>query len=105
MFHEPAAQHGSDPATAYKTRIGAWMFLLYALVYAAFVAINIMEPLWMKAIVFWGLNLAVVYGFFLIVFALVLALIYTRLCSREEAALAGSASSAPQTVATTKKDA
>jgi len=34
-----------------------------------------------------GVNLAVVYGFSLILFALVLALIYTAMCSRKEAEL------------------
>jgi uncharacterized membrane protein (DUF485 family) len=87
MFHEPAAQHGSDPASAYKTRLGARLFFVYALVYACFVAINIFEPAWMKALIFWGLNLAVIYGMFLIVFALVLALAYTYLCSAKEAEL------------------
>jgi len=87
MFHEPSMQGGQDPASPYKTRIGAWMFLGYAAIYAGFVAINVVRPEWMKAVVFWGLNLAVVYGFFLIAFALVLALIYTRLCSAKEAEL------------------
>lgn len=87
MFHEPAQQSGKDPASGYKTRIGNWMFLLYALIYVGFVAINIGKPKLMEAIVFWGLNLAVVYGFFLIVFALVLALIYNALCNKKEAEL------------------
>lgn len=87
MFHEPSIQGGKDPASPYKTKIGAQMFLGYALIYAIFVAINVTRPNWMKAIVCWGLNLAVVYGFFLIVFALVLALIYNRLCSAKEAEL------------------
>jgi hypothetical protein len=38
----------------------------------------------MEATVFMGLNLAVAYGFFLIVFALVLALIYNRMCAVKE---------------------
>ena len=88
MFHEPAAQGGKDPASPYKTRLGARMFLGYALIYAAFVAINVTRPDWMKAIVLWGLNLATVFGFFLIIFALVLALIYTKMCSLKEEELA-----------------
>jgi len=85
MFHEPASQGGKDPAAPYKTRLGLWMFLVYALIYAAFVAINVMAPALMDLEVVFGLNLAVVYGFFLIAFALVLALAYTRLCSAREA--------------------
>lgn len=88
MFHEPAQKSGKDPATAYKSRIGNRMFLVYALIYAGFVAINITRPKLMEAEVVWGLNLAVVYGFFLIVFALVLALVYNHMCGKKEAELA-----------------
>ncbi len=87
MFHEPASQGGKDPAAPYKTRLGLWMFLVYALIYVGFVAINITAPVLMEAEIIFGLNLAVTYGFFLIVFALVLALVYTRLCSSKEAEL------------------
>jgi uncharacterized membrane protein (DUF485 family) len=38
----------------------------------------------METIVLGGLNLAVVYGFGLIVFALILALIYSLACGRRE---------------------
>ena len=89
MLHEPAAQSGHDPASPYKTRLGTWMFVLYALIYAGFVVINVSHPPLMDQVVFWGLNLAVVYGFFLIAFALALALIYNHLCTRKERQLAG----------------
>ena len=84
MLHKPAAQSGHDPASDYKSLLGRRMFLLYALVYAGFVVINVVNPLLMEARVLMGLNLAVVYGFGLIVFALILALIYSSLCSRQE---------------------
>ena len=84
MLHEPAAQSGPDASADYKMRIGVWMFLLYAAVYAAFVAINQLKPLWMETQIIFGLNLAVVYGFGLIAFALVLALIYNHLCGLHE---------------------
>ncbi|OGS06917.1 MAG: hypothetical protein A2270_00585 [Elusimicrobia bacterium RIFOXYA12_FULL_51_18] len=85
MLHEPAAQSGPDASADYKMQIGVWMFLLYAVVYAVFVAINLLKPLWMEKIIFSGLNLAVVYGFGLIAFALVLALIYNHMCGLHEA--------------------
>lgn len=88
MLHEPAAQSGHDPAMSYKMRLGVWMFLVYAAVYAAFVAINLIWPKAMAAIGLGGLNLAVVYGFGLIVLALILAVIYNQLCLREERRLA-----------------
>ncbi len=87
MLHKPAAPSGPDPASDFKMRVGAWMFLLYALIYAGFVIINVVWPLWMEKTILWGLNLAVVYGFGLIVFALILALIYNRQCSRRESEL------------------
>lgn len=84
MLHEPAVSSGPDHASDYKMRIGVSMFILYALVYAGFVVINITNPLWMEQIIFAGLNLATVYGFGLIIFALILALIYNCLCGIKE---------------------
>lgn len=84
MLHEPATPTGDDRAIGYKVRVGAQMFLLYALVYAGFVLVNIMNPLAMERTVFLGLNLAVVYGMGLIGLAFVLALIYSRVCTRRE---------------------
>ncbi len=89
MFHEPAAKQGHDPATEYKTRLGLWMFLFYGLIYAGFVAINLLWPSAMESIVALGLNLAVIYGFGLIVFALILAIIYNQACMKEEKRLEG----------------
>lgn len=85
MLHEPAADCGPDASAGYKQRIGVRMFLLYAVIYAAFVAINLLRPLWMEKEIVLGLNLAVVYGFGLIVFALALALVYNAMCGRHEA--------------------
>lgn len=84
MLHEPAKPVGEDPAEPYKVRLGIWMFLFYGLFYAGFVAINLIRPLLMEASVFMGLNLATVYGFALIVVALIEALIYDYLCRRQE---------------------
>ncbi|MCP4650185.1 MAG: DUF485 domain-containing protein [PVC group bacterium] len=84
MLHKPAASSGPDNASEYKMRVGAYMFALYGLIYAGFVVINIVKPVLMEKIIFSGLNLAVVYGFGLIIFALVLALIYNAMCAKEE---------------------
>jgi len=84
MLHKPAADSGPDHASEYKMRLGAWMFSLYGLVYVGFVVVNLANPLLMEKIVFLNLNLAVAYGFGLIVFALVLALIYNHMCGCEE---------------------
>ncbi len=86
MLHEPAAKpSGPDHASGYKAKLGVYMFIVYALFYAGFVAIPLIDPELMKKQIVAGLNLATVYGFALIVFALVLALIYNGLCSAREA--------------------
>lgn len=84
MLHEPATQSGKDPAASFKTRLGVWMFVAYALFYAAFVAVNLYDPLLMEKTVFLGLNLVTVYGFALIIVAFIQALIYDALCRRRE---------------------
>ena len=84
MLHEPAQSCGPDHASEYKSRIGVYMFIIYAIVYAGFVVINVSNPLLMEKIIIWGVNLAVIYGFGLIIFALILALIYNHMCAKEE---------------------
>ncbi len=88
MLHEPATPAGKDPAGPYKMRLGIRMFIFYALFYASFVAINLLFPPAMGAIVFLGLNLATVYGFLLIIVALIEALIYNYMCHKKEVELA-----------------
>lgn len=85
MLHEPAADHGEDHASGYKSRLGIAMFLVYALIYAGFVFINLHDPEIMETVMPGGVNLAVAYGFGLIIFALILALIYNAMCNRKEA--------------------
>ncbi|OGK11348.1 MAG: hypothetical protein A2W80_05065 [Candidatus Riflebacteria bacterium GWC2_50_8] len=90
MLHKPAEQSGKDPAAKFKTALGVKMFIGYALFYAGFIGINLISPLMMEKEAFMGMNLAVTYGFGLIVFALILAVIYNQLCNNKEAELAGS---------------
>ena len=92
MFHEPAAASSPDLSANYKSRLGVYMFIVYGVIYAGFVVINVVLPNAMDRILFWGLNFAVIYGFGLIVFALILAGIYSRLCSKKEAEALASAS-------------
>jgi uncharacterized membrane protein (DUF485 family) len=84
MLHEPAAKVGPDPAFAYKKRLGAINFVIYALVYVGFVAVNLLFPSLMEKSVIAGLNVAVAYGFGLILLALIMALIYNRGCGKQE---------------------
>ena len=85
MLHKPATPVGKDLAGPYKMRLGIWMFVFYSLFYASFVAINLLSPMAMAAIVFAGLNLATVYGFALIIVALLEALVYDAMCRKKEA--------------------
>ena len=88
MLHEPATPAGKDPAGPYKMRLGIWMFAFYSLFYAGFVAINLLAPQAMGIIIMLGLNLATVYGFALIIVALLEALFYDWLCRKKETELA-----------------
>lgn len=83
MGHGPASDWGKDRASSFKTRVGIWMFLLYSVVYAGFVLINTLEPKLMGSDI-GGLNLAIIYGFGLIAFALMLAFVYNAICSAAE---------------------
>jgi len=74
----------SDELIAYKSKLGLKLFALYATFYIAFVAINTVSPAIMKMKVFWGLNLAVVYGFSLIFLAIIMGLIYNFFCNKKE---------------------
>lgn len=91
MLHEPSKPQGKDHAVDYKTWLGVKMFVAYGLIYMGFVAINVIKPVAMETTIVFGLNLAVVYGFGLIITALVLALVYNHMCTVRERAAASSA--------------
>jgi len=65
-----------DAHIARNARLGLWLFALYLLFYAGFVGITAFRPQAMDVAVVAGVNLAIVYGFGLIVAAIVLALFY-----------------------------
>lgn len=69
-----------DRSVVYRTGLGVVMFIIYGCIYVGFVCINIFAPNLMEVKVLFGMNLAVVYGFMLIVAALVFALIYNWKC-------------------------
>ena len=56
---------------------GCWP--IYGVIYIAFIVINVVRPKTMGVIVVGGLNLAIIYGFALIVIAVILALVYNSL--------------------------
>lgn len=69
----------------FNTRLGLMLFVVYSLLYLAFVLINAFAADQMDRIVIAGLNLAIVYGFGLILVAVGLAFIYGLLCRSEPA--------------------
>ena len=83
MGHGPAVKLGKDNAAGYKTKIGISMFIVYTLTYFGFVVINAVNPALMQETVL-GQTLAVTYGFGLLFFALILAVIYNHLCTAAE---------------------
>lgn len=63
-----------------NARIGLILFTVYLALYGGFVLLNAFSPDTMEVPVLAGVNLAIVYGFGLIIGALVLALLYGYLC-------------------------
>ncbi len=84
MEEHKAVELGRDDAVAFKTKLGLILFGVYSLIYAGFVVINTLSPQSMGEQVFLGLNLAVVYGFGLIILAIVMGVIYNHICTKME---------------------
>jgi len=81
MLHEPAAKEEKDDAAAQKAKIGLILFFFYLIVYAGFVAIGLLEPDLMGQKLLLGQNVAIIYGFGLIILAIVMGFIYNKICS------------------------
>ncbi|MDX2051840.1 MAG: DUF485 domain-containing protein [Polyangiaceae bacterium] len=78
----PAPTPSSPTRIQRNARYGLILFVVYLALYAGFMAVSVLGPREMAVPVLFGMNLAIVYGFVLIVAALVLALVYMALCSR-----------------------
>ena len=84
ILHQPA-KNGDEPeydleAPSRTARIGLILFVIYAVFYAGFVFLNAFAPAQMDRTPFAGLNVAILYGFALIVLAFVMSIIYGFLC-------------------------
>jgi uncharacterized membrane protein (DUF485 family) len=75
-----------NPSRRFNARLGIFLFVVYLALYLGFVLINAFNADLMESIVLAGLNLAIVYGFGLIVVALLLAILYGALCRSEPVA-------------------
>ena len=80
---------------ARNSRIGLVLFFIYLIVYAGFVVLCAFMPKDAESTPFAGVNLAILYGFGLIVAAFVMALLYGWLC-RLPAEMSGSGKGARQ---------
>ena len=67
-----------------KSRLGIILFFAYAFIYASFVLINVFKPELMSIHLLFGLNLAVTYGFGLILLAIFMGIVYNFICTRWE---------------------
>jgi uncharacterized membrane protein (DUF485 family) len=83
MGHGPSAEWQAEKSQAYKTKLGIIMFVIYTPIYLAFILISVISPSFMSKDV-GGLNVAVVYGFGIIVLAIIQAVIYNNICSAKE---------------------
>ena len=59
-----------------QSRVGLALFVVYLLIYLGFVLLNAFSPATMKSTPIAGVNLAVLYGFGLIVAAIIMAFLY-----------------------------
>lgn len=69
----------------HNARVGFVLFLVYLLLYGAFVFLSALAPEVMERTPIEGVNLAILYGFGLILVAFLLAILYGALCREESA--------------------
>jgi uncharacterized membrane protein (DUF485 family) len=82
-FKAPVVKEREDAAVvAHNTRMGVMLLLVYVVFYAGFMALSAFWPDAMAATPTGGANVAVLYGFGLIVLALALALVYMKVCRK-----------------------
>lgn len=83
MAHGPATRWKEDKSEGFKAKFGFVMVAVFAIVYAIFILICVISPKTMANSV-GSLNVAVAFGFGIIVLAIIQALIYNFFCSRKE---------------------
>ncbi len=83
MGHGPSTDWKVEKSGAYKSKTGLIMFAIFTPIYLVFVIMSVVSPSFMATDI-GDLNLSIVYGFGLIVLAIILAVIYNHLCSIKE---------------------
>lgn len=74
----------SEEVSRKKSRLGIIFFFIYSFFYAGFVVIGVFNYEWMAKELMEGVNLAILYGFGLILLAVVMGLLYNFICTRYE---------------------
>jgi uncharacterized membrane protein (DUF485 family) len=84
-YKAPAPREREDAAVVtHNTRMGVILFVVYVLFYGGFMALSAFWPEVMSKPWLSGVNLAVAYGFALMGAALVLAMVYMRVCRKSK---------------------
>jgi len=83
-MHGPAAKLDNDLAAEKKSKLGIKLFFFYVIIYGGFVVIGLTNPELFGVHVLGNQNLAIVYGFGLIILAIVMGFIYNAMCNRLE---------------------
>ena len=78
--HENQREDEQPEIVAHNTRLGLGLFAVYLVLYVGFMVLSTYWPQVMATRPFAGVNLAIIYGFALIVIALVLAVVYLVNC-------------------------
>jgi uncharacterized membrane protein (DUF485 family) len=97
LLHGPATGSENEPpedlvVQVRNARLGLRLFGVYGLIYGLYVVVGAFLPGVMKTRLA-GVNVAVVWGFGLIVLAFLMAIVYGRLCDRPAAEGDGGANS------------
>lgn len=83
-MHVNSTTEEKEIVTRQKSKLGVRLFFIYLICYAGFVALGVFKYELLSTTVFSGLNLAVVYGIGLIVFAIIMGIIYNYYCTKYE---------------------
>lgn len=83
MEHGPATEWQTEKSQGFKTKAGLIMFAIYIPIYLAFILISVISPKTMATEI-GPLNLAIVFGFGIIILAIIQAIIYNYICSTKE---------------------
>lgn len=83
-MHVNSTTEEKEIVTKQKSKLGVRLFFIYLICYAGFVALGVFNYELLSTTVFSGLNLAVVYGMGLIVFAVIMGIIYNYYCTKYE---------------------